>query len=66
MSLNHQLMAAGLAPSSVMATSPEGRGLRRWTIATTPFTASQLGFDLAPTARLCLASGSVSAWVVGS
>ena len=61
-----RILAAGLAPAVEIATSPEGRGAKRWTIAITPFAASQLGFELAPGARLCLSSGSVSAWVRAS
>lgn len=54
------LLAAGSEPSRYVGVSGVGRGEDRWIVATAGFQGTQLGFEMGPGARLCLASGAVS------
>ncbi len=54
------LLAAGTVPAAYLAASGVGRGEDRWLVASTPFQATQLGFEIPADGRLCLAAATVS------
>lgn len=58
-----RFLTSGMGPATYLATSPVGRGDRRWVVAATPFQGTQIGVEIPAGGRFCLGSGSVSEWV---